>query len=388
MSSGLPARLLRRREISRRPSFLELFFDLAFILALNRLSRALEDDLGVSGAFRTALLLAAIWWVWFVTAWSTDWFEPRTPLISGLLLWVMFGGMLMAAAAPTAYAGHALVFAGAYVAIHLGRAALLLPALHGHPLQLRTLRVAIWFAVSGVLWLAGAFVGPAQVVLWTAAVVLDYSMARLRWPTPGLGRSSWENLQIIGEHLSERYQQIFIIALGELILTAGITFSQSGFDLGRTAAFALMFVNAVSLGRLYLVPGGMRLGTAIEAMGPPGSRLGLLAGYLHLVMIAGVLATGVGSRLMIMEPFSHELAAVVTMAAGPTLFLTGWILLALAVHGRFSWQRLVGMAAILIAAVAGHEQSLLVNSAIITGLLILIAHGDTLANRVRRHRGT
>ncbi|GIJ35672.1 low temperature requirement protein A [Verrucosispora sp. WMMD703] len=386
MSSGLPARLLRRREVSRRPSFLELFFDLAFILALNRLSRALEDDLGVGGAYRTALLLAAIWWVWFVTAWSTDWFEPRTPLISGLLLWVMFGGMLMAAAAPTAYAGHALVFAGAYVAIHLGRAALLLPALRGHPLQLRTLRVAIWFAVSGVLWLAGAFVGPAQVLLWTAAVVLDYSMARLRWPTPRLGRSSWENLQIIGEHLSERYQQIFIIALGELILTAGITFSQSGFDLGRSAAFALMFVNAVSLGRLYLVPGGMRLGTAIEAMGPPGSRLGLLAGYLHLVMIAGVLATGVGSRLMIMEPFSHELAAVVTMAAGPTLFLTGWILLALAVHGKFSWQRLIGMVAILIAAVAGHELSLLVNSAIITGLLILIAHGDTLANRVRRHR--
>ncbi|WBB93225.1 low temperature requirement protein A [Verrucosispora sp. WMMC514] len=386
MSSGLPARLLRRREISRRASFLELFFDLAFILALNRLSRALEEDLSLGGAFRTALLLAAIWWVWFVTAWSTDWFEPRTPLISGLLLWVMFGGMLMAAAAPTAYAGHALVFAGAYVAIHLGRAAMLLPALHGHPLQLRTLRVAIWFAVSGVLWLTGAFVGPAQVALWTAAVVLDYAMARLRWPTPGLGRSSWENLQIIGEHLSERYQQIFIIALGELILTAGITYSQRGFDLGRTLAFALMFINAVSLGRLYLVPGGMRLGAAIEAMGPPGSRLGLLAGYLHLVMVAGVLATGVGSRLMIMEPFSHDLAAVVTMAAGPALFLTGWILLALAVHNRLSWQRLIGMVAILVAAAAGREQSMLVNSAIITGLLILIAHSDTLVAGVRRRR--
>ncbi|GIJ10527.1 low temperature requirement protein A [Micromonospora andamanensis] len=384
MSRELPARLLRRREVSRRASFLELFFDLAFILALNRLSRALEDDLSVGGAFRTALLLAAIWWVWFVTAWSTDWFEPRTPLITTLLIWVMFGGMLMAAAAPTAYAGHALVFAGAYVAIHLGRAALLLPALHGHPLQLRTLRVAIWFAVSGVLWLTGAFVGPAQVVLWTVAVVLDYSMARLRWPTPALGRSSWENLQIIGEHLSERYQQIFIIALGELILTAGITYSQHGFDVGRSLAFALMFINAVSLGRLYLVPGGMRLGAAIEALGPPGSRLGLLAGYLHLVMIAGVLATGVGSRLMIIEPFSHDPAAIVVMGSGPALFLTGWILFALAVQGRISWHRVIGMAAILVAVAAAHEQSLLVNSAIVTGLLILIAHGDTLARRARR----
>ncbi|GAB3855250.1 hypothetical protein GCM10029963_49690 [Micromonospora andamanensis] len=128
----------------------------------------------------------------------------------------------------------------------------------------------------------------------------------------------------------------------------------------------------------------MRLGAAIEAQGPPGSRLGLLAGYLHLVMIAGVLATGVGSRLMIIEPFSRDPVAVVTMGAGPALFLTGWILFALAVQGRISWHRVIGMAAILVAVAAAHEQPLLVNSAIVTGLLILIAHGDTLAGRARR----
>ncbi|MBX7270158.1 low temperature requirement protein A [Micromonospora sp. Llam7] len=386
MTSGLPGRLLRRREVSRRASFLELFFDLAFILALNRVSRALEEDLTAVGAFRTALLLAAIWWVWFVTAWSTDWFDPGTPLIIALLLWVMFGGMLMAAAAPTAYAGHALVFAGAYVAIHLGRAAMLLPALRGHPLQLRTLRVAIWFAASGALWLVGAFVEPAQVILWTVAVVIDLSMARLRWPTPALGRSNWADLQVIGEHLSERYQQIYIIALGELILTAGITYSGRGFDPHRTLAFALVFVSAVSIGRLYLLPGGMRLGAVIEAIGPTGSHLALLAGYLHLVMISGVVAISVGSQLMIEDPFSHHPAVFVTLAAGPALFLVGWILLAAAVHRRVSWHRALGLVAIVAGAVAGRNLPLLGYSAIATGILILIAHGDALVSRAARSR--
>ncbi|WP_422742190.1 low temperature requirement protein A [Micromonospora sp. WMMD754] len=374
----MPGQLLRPREASRRASFLELFFDLAFILALNRVSLALEQDLTLGGAFRAALLLAAIWWVWFVTAWSTDWFDPGTPLIIGLLLWVMFGGLMMAAAAPSAYSGHGLVFAGAYVAIHLGRPAFLLPALRGNPLRVRTLRVAVWFALSAVLWLTGALVEPAQVALWTVAVVLDLSLARLRWPTPGLGRSSWADLQVIGEHLAERYQQIYIIALGELILTAGIVYSTTGFDLSRTAAFALAFVNAVSLGRLYLVPGGVRLGAAIDALGPSGSRLGLLAGYLHLVMVAGVVAAAVGAQLMIAEPLSRDPAALMMALSGPALFLIGWILLSAAVHHRVSWHRPVGLAAIAALALVGRGLPLLAGSAILSVLLILVAHAEKL----------
>ncbi|MFI7069936.1 low temperature requirement protein A [Micromonospora sediminicola] len=374
----MPGQLLRPREASRRASFLELFFDLAFILALNRVSLALEQDLTLGGAFRAALLLAAIWWVWFVTAWSTDWFDPGTPLIIGLLLWVMFGGLMMAAAAPSAYSGHGLVFAGAYVAIHLGRPAFLLPALRGNPLRVRTLRVAVWFALSAVLWLTGALVEPAQVALWTVAVVLDLSLARLRWPTPGLGRSSWADLQVIGEHLAERYQQIYIIALGELILTAGIVYSTTGFDLYRTIAFALAFVNAVSIGRLYLVPGGVRLGAAIDALGPSGSRLGLLAGYLHLVMVAGVVAAAVGAQVMIAEPLSREPAALMVALSGPALFLIGWILLAAAVHHRVSWHRPVGLVAIVALALVGRGLPLLAGSAILSVLLILIAHAERL----------
>ncbi|WP_406076617.1 low temperature requirement protein A [Micromonospora sp. NBC_00858] len=386
MANGLPGRLLQRREDPRRASFLELFFDLAFIFALTRLSRALLNDLSLHVAFQVLLLLAAIWWVWFVTAWSADWFDPRTPLIVALLLWVMFGGLLMAAVVPTAFGRHAMVFAVAYVAIHLGRAALLIPALRGHPLQLRTARVAIWFAASGVLWVVGAAVASAREVLWTLALVLEYVLARLGWPTPRLGRSSWPDLQVNGEHLSERYQQIFIIALGELILISGLAYGDSGFDWHRTLAFAGAFLTAVALARLYLVPAGGRLGAAIEAAGPPGSRLALLAGYLHLVMIAGVLATSVGMELAITDPRSREPAALAVAVTGPVLFLLGRILLSVVVDGSLSWPRLIVVPMIVVAGFASVELPLLGAGAIVTVLLLMVIAAEDLLDRSRWRR--
>ncbi|WLS45214.1 low temperature requirement protein A [Micromonospora profundi] len=384
MTSGLPERLLQRRENPRRTSFLELFFDLTVIFALTRLSRAFLHDLSILGGFQVLVLLAAIWWVWFVTAWSADWFDPRAPLIVALLLWVMFGGLLMAAAVPTAFDEHALVFAVAYVAIHLGRAALLLPALRGHPLQVRTARVAIWFAVSGVLWIVGAALASVRELLWALALVMEYGLARLGWPTPRLGRSSWPDLQVNGGHLSERYQQIFIIALGELILMAGVTYSDAGFDHEHTMAFVLAFVTAVALARLYLVPAGGRVGAAIEAAGPPGSKLALLAGYLHLVMIAGVLATSVAMEMTIEDPAVRDHGHLVVGVVGPVLFLVGRILLSMLVDSHLPWARLIGVPAIIVGGFVSIGLSQLAASAIVAGILLLIVLLDAMPAMWRR----
>ncbi|GIJ80025.1 hypothetical protein SAMN05443287_11728 [Micromonospora phaseoli] len=67
--------------------------------------------------------------------------------------------------------------------------------------------------------------------------------------------------------------------------------------------------------------------------------------------------------------------------------MTGWILLAAVVHRRVSWHRVVGLLAIVIAAVAGRGLPLLVYSAILAGLLSLIAHSDVLVRRAREVTG-
>jgi low temperature requirement protein LtrA len=101
----------------QRATFLELFFDLVFVLALAQLSRGLAEDLGWSGAFRTLVLLGAMWWVWSSTAWLTDRTDPQRPVIQALVIATMVGSLVMAAAVPEAFGDTGLIFAGAYVAI-------------------------------------------------------------------------------------------------------------------------------------------------------------------------------------------------------------------------------------------------------------------------------
>ncbi|MEV4215573.1 low temperature requirement protein A [Micromonospora sp. NPDC049662] len=73
-------------------------------------------------------------------------------------------------------------------------------------------------------------------------------LLRDRWPTPSrLGHERGAALEITATHIAERYRQVFIIALGEIILAMGITFtatSSYGFTPRRTVALVLAFVLA------------------------------------------------------------------------------------------------------------------------------------------------
>ncbi|SIN29223.1 low temperature requirement protein A [Micromonospora cremea] len=380
-----PERVLRGRDVPLSASFLELFFDLAFVLALSQLARHLLADLTLVGVLRTALLLTGVWWIWVTTTWLTDWYDPETPAIRGLLVGATLGSLLVGVAIPQALDGRGLLFAGAYVAVHLVRGAVTALTLRGHPRQSRALRVLCWYSVSAVPWLAGAFLPEWRVPLWLLALAIDLTGPRLGWPTPRLGRARQQELHLAGEHFAERYQQIMIIALGELVLVSGLTYAGTHLNLPETAAFLLVFVTAVLIGLLYVTPAGQRLGPAIETADP--SRLGVVTSYLHLVMIAGIVATAVGAELSIAHPTEiSDTTAVVVILGGPTLFLVGRILFSLAIHRRLSWPRVFGLFVLAGAAIA-LRLPLVAVSAVATGVLIVVAvlddAGIFTARRVR-----
>ncbi|MBF9134438.1 low temperature requirement protein A, partial [Plantactinospora sp. S1510] len=346
MAGQRPARLLRQREHSRQASFLELFFDLAFIVTLMTMSTRLARNLDWLNVGETAILFAAVWWVWIATAWSTDWYNPNEPIIRVLVVGVMFLGLLMAAAVPRAFGEHGIFFAGTYATIHLGRAALLLPALRGHPVQRRTILVAVWFGLSAIPWIAGALVsGPARLTLWSLAVGLDYLSAALGWPVPRLGRLPPAQLRVVGEHLSERYQQIFIVALGEIFLVIGMAYTREQFGPLQTVMFAVTFVNALLMLWMYFVPASSRLGGAIEQNQPRGA---VLAAYCHAIMIAGTILTAVGAEVMITHPLGETRAAWSAVIIGGTgLFLAGRILMGALLFGRYTWRSFTGLLVLL-----------------------------------------
>ena len=56
----LPPRL--RTDEERSASWLELFFDLVFVVAIAQLALALADDLSPVGFMRFLLLFVPVWW--------------------------------------------------------------------------------------------------------------------------------------------------------------------------------------------------------------------------------------------------------------------------------------------------------------------------------------
>jgi low temperature requirement protein LtrA len=344
MNTTSGAELLRRPGEPQRATFLELFFDLVFVLAITQLSHGLIQDLTWSGALRTLVLLLAVWWVWTNTAWITDLYDPQRPAIQLLVIATMLGTLVMAVALPDAFGKRGLIFAGVYVAIQVGRSLFLLIALRGHELQRRPVQVLFWFGVSAVPWIAGALAhGTARGVLWTLAVAVDYMAGTLRYPTPGLGRVTASDWPIVAEHLAERYRQLFIIALGELILVSGLTLYGSGFAVDRTAAAVVSFVGTVLLWRIYIYRAGELLPAAIAAA-PDPDRLARSALIAHLLMVAGIVVTAVGDELVIAHPSGHTQPAWIAVSlGGPALFVAGRALLEYQVFRRVSRDRLIGL---------------------------------------------
>ena len=115
------SRFLRRRDEEQHASNLELFYDLVFVLAVTQISHLLLGELNWHGAARSLLVLLVVWWAWNYTTWVTNSLDPDAIVVRLLVLAIMFGSLVMAVAIPGAFGSRALLFAGAYVAIQVGR---------------------------------------------------------------------------------------------------------------------------------------------------------------------------------------------------------------------------------------------------------------------------
>ncbi|MEU8155500.1 low temperature requirement protein A [Micromonospora sp. NPDC048986] len=386
MTSAPLPRILRRRGEPQYPTFLELFFDLVYIFMFSRLAASLAENLTFQGAAQTAVLLLAAWWVWVLTAWLTDLFNPQLPIIQATTLLVMLGTLLMAIATPYAFGRYGWLFVAAYFGIHLVRDAVLIPGTRvNRPIQARSIRVFFWFGVTVTPWVAGVFVDEtARLVLWSLAVAVDLGSARVGWPTPKLGRTELASQIFTGVHLSERHRAIFIVALGELILSTGTGLAGSGFTIGAVATGAVAFVSAVLLFQLYFQ-------RVQRILAPPSVatvervRSGTSTSYGHLVMVAGVVLVSTSTSLVIERPFGRApVELMVATLGGPALFLLGTVLFDAVVTGRTLWSRVLAIGA-LCALLAPATLLIPPLAALVLANLVLLVTlvGEGLAARRR-----
>src|SRR4051794_3350809 len=315
----------------------ELFFDLVYVFAVTQLSHQILDDLSVAGIARAAFLLLVVWWAWIYTTWMANWFDPASPAVRGVLAAVMLASLLMAAALPEAFGEQGLLFAASYVALQVGRNAAAAWLLHRRH-QLRDVfeRLVVWSAAAGVLWLAGATLdGDHRPLLWMPALALELAAPVAGYWLPARGRTATTDYDIEGAHFVERCQTFILIALGESIVVTGATASAAGLTTTVVLCLSVAFVETAALWWLYFGATAEHARATMSTCDDPGRLARDAYTYLHLPIIAGIIATAVGNDLLIAGP--HDALRGVPAAmilGGPALYLLGESLFRWRMTGR------------------------------------------------------
>ncbi len=321
--------LLRPREPGGhgKVTNIELFFDLVFVYAVTQLSHTLLHDLSVMGAVHVLLLFLAVWWVWIFTGWITNWLDPERLAVRLLVLVLMFGGLLLSTALPDAFDGRAKVFALAYVSMQVGRSLFMVWALRhaSRAARFNFYRITTWLAVTGVLWIVGAFAdGEVRLTWWAVALGIEYLGPAAFFYVPGLGRSSTSEWDVEGGHMAERCSLFVIIALGESVVVMGSSFADSARTPDLWLAFIIAFVGCVAMWWIYFDIGAERGSRAIRHSADPGRTARIAYTYLHLLIVAGIIVSAVGDELSLAHPHAvAETAQVAVLLGGPALYLLG-----------------------------------------------------------------
>ncbi len=375
----------------QRATTLELFYDLVFVFAITQVSHLLLDNLTWQGAGQAALVLLVVWWAWNYTTWVTNELDPDSIAVRLLLMGIMLGSLVMAVAIPEAFGAHGLLFAGAYVAIQVGRHLFLTfaSADAGTIERERAGRILTWLVAAGILWIAGGFAeGSERTALWIAALTIDYAAPFALFWVPGRPRLSESSWDVEAAHFAERFQLFVIIALGETIVITGTTTSELDLDLAVVSAFVLAFLGTAALWWLYFSYVSTIVQRRLE-LASNSTRIARDAyTYLHAAIVAGIVLSAVGDELVIAHPTEvlpgSELATVV---AGPALYLLAHVALRLRMTGTISVKRLTGALACVAVAGVGLFAPALVVAALLVGVLVTVIVVERIAELRRRGRG-
>ena len=284
-----------REGVERHPTWLELFYDLIFVVAIAQLSATLEREISWTNLGSFLLVFVPVWWSWvgqtfYLTRFDTD--DVRHRFLS-----LMQMGLVAALAVviPRACTDKQALFAIFYWALRMilvieyGQAGRANP--EARPL---TSRYALGFGAAAMIWLGSAFVpAPLCYGLWALALVVDIgtpftaTTIHLRFP-PHLS------------HLPERFGLFTIIVLGEAV--AAVVHGMGHHDLHIRGFRAGFLGLAIVFALWWIYFDGVKGAEARTLSARHHVRHYQLWIYSHLPLTIAITATAVGIQ--------HVIAAV------------------------------------------------------------------------------
>jgi low temperature requirement protein LtrA len=321
-----PPRPASDRPEERRITFLELFYDLVYVVIIAELSHALAGDMSLAGIGRFVFLFIIVWWAWFNGAMYHDLHgnnDIRTRVFTFL--------QMLTVAAMAVFAHHAtgegsVGFALAYASFHLiltwlwWRTGVYDP--HHRPLSRP---YAITFLVTSTLFLVSILLpAPWRFVLWVLALLIDLALLILLWINRNAAiQEQLHRIVLISNSAVERFGLFTIIVLGEVIVgvVSGVAeHPHLSWRVGGTALLGMLL--AIGLWWIYF-----DFASGRAPIPRTGQQLRWI--YLHLPVTLGITVVG-ASILNVVEHTGEPLPGEVRwllVAATATVLISISLLL-------------------------------------------------------------
>ncbi|BAZ11662.1 low temperature requirement A [Calothrix sp. NIES-4071] len=227
-------------------SWIELFFDLVFVVVIAELSSTLEKNLDFVTFIKFAALFVPCWWAWVLFTFYADRYDTDDVIHRLLILSGMLAVIFLAANIHNAFDNGAVGFALSYIAVRTIVLALYARAVRHVSVAQATLKLYLAsYIPSTILWLISiAAPTPIRYLCWAVAIIIELS-------TPIVGSRLFANTPVHPSHLPERFGLLTLIVLGEAIVSVATGTTTTNWELIPTLAAVGGFALAACLWWLY-----------------------------------------------------------------------------------------------------------------------------------------
>jgi low temperature requirement protein LtrA len=285
-----------KNEEERHATWLELFYDLVFVVTVSQLSHYLFHDVSLSNFFGFLFLFIPVWWSWIGTTFFATRFYSDD-LGHRLLLLLQMGGagamaVNISGAFNNTFSGFALSYAFMRLILVIEYVRVVRTIKSSESANPLVKRYIIGFSIAAIIWLISAFVPITEIrfALWVIGLIIDFA-------TPISTSKLTSKFSPHISHLPERMGLFTLIVLGESIvgIVNGMTeqiwdvYSVIEASLGLCISFSLWWLYFDSTGRL-----------PIQILREKGRiSLYLIWLYTHFPLVVAITAVGVGIRRLV-----------------------------------------------------------------------------------------
>lgn len=282
-------------KLERRATWLELFYDLVFVIVIAKLSHFLLVTPTFCGLLVFIALFFMTWWVWMGFSYYADMYERDHKWFRGVYYLSMIGIIIFAINVQNLAIGHYKDIILSYIALRL---------------LLWVVYAVTWYRKKGdrpflIFYVLGFATGS---ILWSIGLIAPLYFCLIgfiiEFLTPLIAYMFAKVTPKQVSHLDERFGLFLLIVLGETIASVTFATQESNWNWHNIIICVSSFVIAVSMWKIYFSK--IQENTVYKAL--RGTRLSMMRSFVfgnsHVFIAISIVLFGVSLEWMVLKETS------------------------------------------------------------------------------------